>query len=268
MRLNRFFTERTNLTLNSSVKLEDSDIRHIRNVLRLKKGDEIILFNGEKEYLAELTIVGREFVTAKIRKILKVEDFSPEAGVEITLFQSLLRSNNFDLVVEKATELGVEAIVPIENEFSQVKVDVAERRMERWNKIVIAALKQSQRIKVPEIYQPMTFQDSLELRDKFDLVFLFTIPRDNIDESKNTVDLKTFINKNVEEYANNSTTEDNKVSKPQKVAFYIGPEGGFSPNEHKLGKAANLTFVSFGTTILRCETAAISLLAILKYIFS
>src|SRR5690606_13093614 len=127
MRLNRFYTERKNITLNSSVKLQDSDIRHIRNDLRLKKGDKIVLVNGEKEFLAELRIVGREFVTAKVKKILKVEDFSEESGVDIVLFQALLRSGKFDTIIEKTTQLGIEAIVPVETDFSQMKIDAAKK---------------------------------------------------------------------------------------------------------------------------------------------
>lgn len=253
MRLNRFYTERTNLTLNSSVKLQDSDIRHIRNVLRLKKGDEIILFNGEKEFLAELKIVGREFITAKIKKLLKVEDFSDEAGVEITLFQSLIKVANWDLIVEKTTEIGVDAIVPVENDFSQVKIDYVQKKPERWSKISIVAAKQSGRVKIPEIYQPITFKETLELKDKFDTIFFFTFPKDNIQESKDCVDLKEYVSKAGEN--------------PKSVAFYIGPEGGFSPAEHKLAKEAGFTFVKSGDNVLRSETAAISMLSILKYIY-
>ncbi len=253
MRLNRFFTERTNLTINSSVKLQDSDIKHIRNVLRLKKGNEIILFNGEKEYLAELNVVGREFVTAHIKKILKVADFSEESGVEITLFQSLLRSNKFDLVIEKTTELGIDNIVPIETEFSQIKRDVALKRLSRWKKVTIAASKQSERVKIPDISEPISFKEAINLKDKFDIVFFFTIPRDNIKESQTTMNLKEFFESNEEKY--------------KKIAYIIGPEGGFSPNEHSLSKNSNLEFVSFGNTILRSETAAIAILSVFKYIF-
>lgn len=258
MRLNRFYTERTNLTLNSSVKLQDTDIRHIRNVLRLKKNDEIVLFNGEKEYLAELKIVGREFITAKIKKVLKVEDFSKEGGIDITLFQSLIKVGNLDLIVEKTTEIGVDSIIAIESDFSQVKLDYVQKKPERWTKISIVAAKQSNRIKVPEIVQPITFKESLELADKFDEVFFFTFPKDNIEESKDTVDLKDYITK----------VQADGGENPTRIAFYVGPEGGFSPAEHKLAKEAGFKFVKFGNTILRSETAAISLLSILKYIYS
>ena len=260
MRLNRFYTERTNLTLNSSVKLQDSDIRHIRNVLRLKKGDEVVLFNGEKEYLAELKIVGREFITAKIKKILKVEDFSEEAGVEITLFQSLIKVANIDLIVEKTTEIGVDAIVPIESDFSQVKLDYVQKKPERWSKISIVAAKQSGRVKIPEIFQPTTFIDSLELAEKFDTVFFFTFPKESIEESLEASDLK--------EYTAKAGENPKKVAvQPSRVAFYIGPEGGFSPAEHKLAKEAGFKFVKFGNNILRSETASIALLSVLKYIY-
>lgn len=245
MRLNRFYTERTNIREGSSVKLPDSDINHIRKVLRLKKGDEIIVFNGEKEFLAELNIVGSEFVTVRLKQQLRAEDFSDESKVEITLFQGLLRAGKFDDILEKVTELGVDFIVPIQCEFSQSKVENAVEKIERWNKILIAASKQTERIRIPELIQPMTFKESLEHVKEFDVVYFFTTKQDTINKLK-------------------------KSDKPniKKVGFFIGPEGGFSPTEHKLAKESGLEFYSMSNTILRSETAAIFGTGILNFLYN
>jgi 16S rRNA (uracil1498-N3)-methyltransferase len=246
MRLNRFYTERTNVRLGSSVKLPDFDINHIRKVLRLKKGDKIIIFNGEKEYLAELRIVGSEVITAILTEELRSEDFSSEAKVEITLFQGLLRAGKFDDILEKTTELGIDYVVPVECEFSQSKVENANAKIERWNKVIIAASKQSERVRVPDLIQPMYFTDALEHLKEFDKVYFFST-------AKNLEILNV----------------DMQVDKlHRKVAYLIGPEGGFSPTENKLAQEHNLQFYTMGKTILRSETAAIFGAGLLNYLYN
>jgi len=251
MRLNRFFTKRENLTLGSSILLEEEDTNHIKKVLRLSKGDQIIIFNGEKEYLAELTLVSKEAVMADIKKLLRQEDFSGENRVEITLIQSLLRAGNFDFVVEKATEIGVDYIVPLEAEYSQMKADAAEKKLERWNKIALAASKQSERIRIPEITAPIKFSEISKIVDEFDKVYLFTIDRDSLKE----VEVVKPLSKEVKE-------------KAKHVAVIIGPEGGFSPAEHKMAKEFGFEFVSIGRTILRAETASIVALGVINFLYN
>src|SRR5260221_7694992 len=180
MRLNRFYIERLNLRVGSSVKLNDSDVKHIRKVLRMQKGDNIIIFNGEKEFLAVLKVVSNEAVMAELTELLKNEDFSMEDRVEITLLQSLLIAVKYDFIIEKATELGIDNIVPLEAEFSQSKKIDAERKLERWKKVVIAAAQQSERDSVPELIQPITFKDLAELKSNFDKLYLCTILREKI----------------------------------------------------------------------------------------
>ncbi len=253
MRLNRFYSERKNLRLNSSVKLPDSDINHIRKVLRLKSDDQIVIFNGEKEYLAELKIVSNNFVTAKLIELLNVEEQDKDS-LEVTIFQSLLKAGKFDYIVEKITELGITNIVPVESEFSQMKMDIAEKKIERWKKIAIAASKQSERIQVPEILPPLLLNELNDLYSQFDYILFFTVPRNNIHDSLKSIELKTFF-------------KDKDLSK-KKIAFFVGPEGGFSPREHEYAKANNFNFVKFGDTALRSETAAVAFLSIIKYIFN
>jgi len=246
MRLNRFYTERINIREGSSVKLPDSDNAHIRKVLRLKKGDEIIVFNGEKEFLGELTLVSIDAVMVKLKKLLKEEDFSIDAKVEITLFQGLLRAGKFDDILEKTTELGIDYIVPIECEFSQSKVINAQGKIERWNKILIAASKQSERVRLPDLIEPMTFRESVEHLKEFDIVYFFTTSK-----KEKIKQLPKKIDKSV-----------------RKVAYFIGPEGGFSPKEHKLAKENSLEFYSIGKTVLRSETASIVVAGLLEFLYN
>lgn len=248
MRINRFFIKRTHLTKHSSVRLEDSDIKHIRKVLRLKKGDKIQLFNNEREYLAELAIVSNDFITAEIlEEINKVDNDK----IQLTLFQGLLKSGKFDFIVEKATELGVDQIVPVECEYSQMKSDSAQGKIERWNKIAVSASKQSERIKLPQITDPIKFNDIETLAKKFDRVILFTIPREKIVEEFEVKPLAEF-----------------KKDKSKNVAIIIGPEGGFSPSEHKLAKSLNIEFFSISQSVLKSETASIVALGLMGFLLN
>jgi 16S rRNA (uracil1498-N3)-methyltransferase len=249
MRLNRFFIDRDNLRVGSSIKLEDSDIKHIRKVLRLSKGDKIIIFNGEKEFLAELKIVGNEVVMAEILEVTKVKDFSIQT-TEVTIFQGLLRAGKIDSLIEKLTELGIDKIVPVECEFSQMKLDTAEKKIERWKKIAISAAKQSERIEVPEIYAPIKFQDVKTTLEQFDIVYFFTIPRKNIPSSEMTRSIR-----------------DSQKAGAKKIAFMVGPEGGFSPKEHELALQWGINFTKLESNVLRSETASVAIMSILKYIY-
>ncbi len=248
MRLNRFYTERQNLRINSSVKLPDSDIDHIRKVLRLQSGDKVIIFNGVEEYLAELKLVTREFVTAKLVELLKTEKNSTKE-TQVTIFQGLLRAGKFDLIIEKLTEIGIDNIIPVECEFSQTKKENAAAKVSRWSKVALAAAKQSERISLPLVLDPIDFKDILKVKNDFDKVLMFTLPRNNIKESLDAIELSKDV-----------------IGTAKNVAVLIGPEGGFSPTEHKIATENGFTLVKSSDSVLRSETAAIVFSAIVKFL--
>lgn len=239
MRINRFYTEREKLRVGSSVKLPDFEVAHIRKVLRLKKGALVHLFNNEKEYIAKLDLVTNDVVMATIEKEIRSHETK---AVELTLFLALLKAGKFDDILEKATELGVDKIVPIECEFSQSKIEHARQKIDRWNKILISASKQSHRIKIPDLVEPITFSDSLGYLSEFDLVYLFTT-----EEGAKKIDY---------------------VEGTKKLAYFIGPEGGFSKNEVDKMELAGVTKASLNTNILRSETAAIYSTGLLSYLYN
>lgn len=251
MRIPRFYSERINLRVGSSVKLRDEDSVHIKKVLRLKAGDKIILFNGEKEFEAALYLVSKDAIMAKVTKITRVEDFSGETQVEITLIQGLLKAGKFELIVEKLTEIGIDNIVPLECEYSQAKVDKILDKVDRWQRIAIVASKQSERVRIPEILVPMKFKELNDIKDEFNQVFVFTIPRENlIDRSEVEVFNQSMIDK-----------------KSRHIAYMIGPEGGFSPKEHEMLRELGFKFVTLpGSNILRSETAALVVGGVLRFV--
>ena len=245
MRKFRVHTERTNLRVGSSIKLEDFEADHLRKSLRVKKGDEVVIFNGEKEFEAHLTLVSKDAVMAEIDSISKT---AIESEVKIHLFQALNKSKSFEFVLEKATELGVNQITPLETEYTVVKAsDTGEKKMDRWNKIILSACKQSERIDIPSLSETISIQNIENILSQFDLVlFLSTEKESRAQKIVNTI---------------------NSDSQFSSIAVIIGPEGGFSPLEVELLTSINnVKAVSISNNILRSETAAIVALGYLKII--
>jgi len=237
MRKLRFFSERLNLRIGSSVKLPDNESTHIRSVLRLKKDSNIIIFNGEKEFKAKLTLVSKKAVMAKIISLERVID---SKSCKVTLFQSLLRAGKFDIIIKRTTELGITKIVPFESDFSQSKKEsISQKKLDRWNNIAVSASKQSQRIDIPFVNAPIKFFDIKKMLNDFDLI-LFCVKSK---KSKNLLDID--------------------FKKYKSVCIIIGPEGGFSRDEVEFAQNLNVTFVTFNKNILTSETAAISSVGII-----
>lgn len=224
------------------LKVEGDEVRHIRKVLRLKAGDEIVVFNGlAKEYEGKIVEEGPSSVVIMIQNILSSKK---ESSLEITLAQSLLKGEKMDYLIQKATELGVKGILPF---FSSRSVPLLEksrrlRRYHRWGKIAIEASKQCGRGVIPKI-EPL--QDYYEMLQNISQDFLRLILWE-----KEGARLKEVLEGSKEE---------------RKIFFIIGPEGGFSQEEVGLAKENGFIPVTLGKRILRSETASLCLLSILQY---
>lgn len=250
--MHRFFTERTNLRPGSSVKLPEDEANHIRTSLRLQKGDKVILFNGETAFTAELGLVTRKVVMANVIEQISGEKASaaPAAQqVEIVLAMSLIRVQNFELVLQKATELGVSKIIPINADYSQIKNKVAKAKYERWGKIILEACKQAERIDIPEILEIMTPSELVKHYPSSEYTgLMFTLQRQNTAEG---IEFETLQGVNF------------GGEKPILIA--VGPEGGFSPSEHILFADNNFSLIEIlEGRILRAETAAIAALTLIQ----
>lgn len=232
--------------------LPESEAEHIRKSLRMQPGDEIVLFNGERKYNARLTRVTKECVLAEITSM---DDPNVAALNQVTLFPALIRAANFELVIQKATELGVNNIVPLQSEFSQIKLERIETKLERWRKISLEACKQSERGDLVDILDPIQFEElsNSGLFENFDLILFCTVPR--------------LITNQIAEVQPIANIAD-RIKQAKHVALLIGPEGGFSPTEHQLAKEWGLPFVSLGISILKAETASIAALSFVKLLQS
>lgn len=227
------------------ITIKGREVHHLRNVLRLRKGEKVVCFDGSgRDY--EGTIEFLSSGQAEI-KIEKVEELKKETPLKITLAQSLIRSSKMDLVVQKCTELGVFRIMPMGTGRSLVKLDEAKSRArrERWQRIAEEAAKQSVRVQVPQIEGVRDFASILKMARDFDWGI---IPWEEEGAGRS---LKEALTK--------------RLSPPENILLLIGPEGGFTAQEVAEAKKAGLLPLSLGPHILRSETAAIATVAILAY---
>ena len=239
----QFFVSPENIQ-GSRIVITGEDVNHIKNVLRMKIGEEIAVSNGSdgREYRCGIEEIGEEIVCS-LR-------FIKEDGVElpsrITLFQGLPKADKMELIIQKAVELGAYEIVPVSMVRSVVKLDEKKKhsRITRWQAISEAAAKQSKRSLIPQIRDVMTMRQAIEYAKKMDILF---IPYELAEDMSKTRELFSSI-------------------KPGKhIGFFIGPEGGFDKSEIQYALEAGVKPVTLGKRILRTETAGMAVLSILMY---
>lgn len=223
MRLNRFFF---NYNPKEKIfRLEDKEVIHqIKNVLKLKKGEEIVIFRNDlKEARSKIIELEKNFI---VLEILEIKENLLEPKKEVALYCALLKKENFDLVVQKATEIGVKEIIPLITERT-IKTNINFLRLQ---KIAKEAGEQSQRGIIPQIFKPLPFKEAVNLaKENLNLFF----------------DLKG-------EKFNSINFKENK-----KIGIFIGPEGGWTDKERELAKEKKFIFITLSPLTFRAETAAI-----------
>lgn len=229
---------------NGRISITDEKARYLTSVLRCKKGDELIVFDGEGNCLRTgILKAGRREVIAEV-----LEKFScnTESPLNIILIQALLKGEKMDVVIQKTTELGVKEIIPVITERSQLR---ETRKVARWRKIAEEASRQSGRSVIPIIHEPMYFNDCL----------LSLVTRHS------SLPLNGLIF-----YEEGGMKLSKAVSSPQtpnsELIVVIGPEGGFTKKEIMLAEEKGLIVASLGKRILRAETAAISAVTIVQFL--
>ena len=226
------------------VSITGKEARHIRNVLRMKKGEMLILMDREGEsYKATIEAVNYKEVKTRITQTMPP---LPPSPVKISLAQALIKSHPMEYLIQKATELGIHAIHPFYSERTiiQLKSVHLKNKMDRWTEIMKSACKQCSRVSLPELNTPLLFEELINnaAHTKTSKIMLWE------DEDKG--DLKELLK--------------SWGSAPH-IFVIVGPEGGFTINEINLARDAGFRTVSLGNRILRAETAAVSLLSIIQY---
>ena len=239
-----FFTDKSNIN-DKFVRIEGKDVNHIKNVLRMRIGEEISVGNGEDddEYRCEITEITDEYVAAGI---LFVKEANVELPVKVTLFQGLPKSDKMETIIQKCVELGITEIVPVETKRCVVKIEdkKKESRVARWQAIAEAAGKQSQRSIIPKIGDIMSFREACKKAEESDVRL---IPYELSEGTEKTKEIF-------------------KSLKPgRSIAVFIGPEGGFEEKEIAFATECGIEPVSLGKRILRTETAGMTVLAWIGY---
>ena len=216
--------------------ISGSDYNHIRNVLRMKVGEEFLVSSDGVSSLCRLDSFEGDSAVAEI---IEENYQSTDLPVEIYLFQGLPKSDKMELIIQKAVELGVHAIVPTEMSRCVVKLDDKKKKSktQRWQSIAESAAKQSKRSAVPEIYDAVSYKEALDMAKDLDVLMVPYECKDGMQSTKNVL---------------------NQIKEGTKVGIIIGPEGGFEESEVEKAIAIGGESISLGKRILRTETAAIT----------
>jgi len=238
-----------------SVTLASDEARHLRDVLRLKAGDEVYVFNGEgKEFHCRVEDSRRD--NAHLKIIGEVHPACPESRLQLTLAVALLKGEKFDLVVQKATELGVTRVVPVVTKLADIRLrdaSDAAKRVARWQRIALEAAKQSGRAVVPEITGPVSFESLLQ-----DAVAKLQDGTDN-----GQLNCLMFSERDGESIV---AAKEKLSANLSLLTALVGSEGGWTNEELAAARQAGWTIVTLGGRTLRAETAAIAVVVLLQHI--
>lgn len=218
---------------NSTSLLSKEHTHYLTNVMRLKRGSSVNLFNKDGEWLSEIVFLDRDRIEVKF--LNKIKESSKSTNIELAI--CLVKKTSMEIILQKATELGVAKIIPIISERTEIK----DLNIERAKKIVVEATEQSNQLNVPDIQEPQKLKNFINSLDNNTSLFFADI--------------------------NTEKKIDNKIiEKSKKISVLIGPEGDFSPSEREIILAKdNAISFSLSKNILRTETAAISALSLINY---
>lgn len=244
----RFFVEPHQInTVEKRAYITGDDRNHIRNVLRMNPGEEVSLMvpGDDKEYRCAISAYTDDEVELTL---LFIKESDVELSCEVVLYQALPKSDKMELIITKAVELGATRIVPVAASRSVVKLDEAKaaKKTARWNAISEAAAKQSKRAIIPEVSNVMTMPEALSDCRTFGakIIPYELMAQDPMDETRKVIE---------------------SIKPGDKVAVFIGPEGGFTEEEIEMAKSEGVVPVSLGRRILRTETAGFVVLSWIMY---
>lgn len=241
--MHHFFVESTQIQ-EDTIKVEGTDLNHMKNVLRIRPGEQVEISDGSStRYICELDEYEQEM--AKLHICDTVLD-DVELPSRIYLFQGLPKADKMELIIQKAVELGAYEVVPVVTKRAVVKLDEkkAAKKIARWNAIAEGAAKQSGRNRIPKVHEVMTFTEALKFAQELDVRLIPYEKAEGMNAMKSAVD---------------------QIEPGQSIGVFIGPEGGFEESEIEQAMEQKIIPVSLGKRILRTETAGFTILSILMY---
>ena len=228
----------------SQIRITGQDVNHIRNVLRMKPGEEITIFDGQ----------GREFrcMIAKIAEdvladIVEEKKTEAELGVRLLLFQGLPKKDKMELIIQKAVELGVSEIIPVITRRTVVKLEdekQEKKKTERWQAIAEAAAKQCGRGMIPKVSKVISFKEAIRQMSELSEALMPYELTEGMNEARERI---------------------RGLHGKSSVGIFIGPEGGFEEEEVRAAIEAGVHPISLGKRILRTETAGLCVLSIIMF---
>ncbi len=231
--MRRFYTPKENFQADKAI-LNLEETRHLRDVLRLREGAEIHIFDGEgKEFFGTIEKISKSETLVEIIK--EIAPSALESSLDLTLAVALLKGEKFDLVVQKAVELGVTKLIPLNTKRADVKLKESEKKLDRWRKIALEAAKQSGRAKLMQIEKPIDFNDFVETERGTRIL---------------------FTERNGASFA--------EIKTAQQIIAVVGAEGGWEDSEIAAAREKGFQIITLGGRILRAETATIAVTAILQ----
>jgi len=243
--MRHFFIDPSPAT-NSLVAIQQSEAHHIKNVLRLKPGDRIKLFDGTGfEYEAVIRKMSAEKVDVEIRSKVRA---TLRSGAQIMVAQAFLKEKKMDDLVRKLCELGVAKWIPFFSQRSIARPEASRLagRTRRWHRIATEALKQCRRIDLPEIARALSFEEVLDFSKTCDLNIVFW--------ENEAIPLSRGI-------------ESDEKDTIRKILLMLGPEGGFTQQEIEMAENSGFVVAGLGPRILRAETATIAAVTLVQYLF-
>ncbi|KKY01053.1 MULTISPECIES: 16S rRNA (uracil(1498)-N(3))-methyltransferase [Paraclostridium] len=241
--MDRFFVGKKNINLeNKTCIIEGEDVKHISKVLRCRIGEELeVCDNDNNEYICEITNIDKSQVELNI---VEVVDIKRESDLKIKVYQGLPKGPKMEMILQKLTEVGVDEIILVQTKRTVVKVDdkKEDKKIERWERIIYEAAKQSKRGKIPKLRGVLSFKEALADMKENDF--------------------------NIAPYENERTKSIKQAIKGvdiKNIGIFVGPEGGFEDTEIKAIEEIGGQSVSLGPRILRTETASLVASSIVLY---
>lgn len=227
-----------------SVYIEGSDVNHMKNVLRMKQGEEVEISDGNNHrYCCHIESFEADSIVLQIQEELKIDTELPS---RIYLFQGIPKSDKMELIIQKAVELGVNEVIPVVTKRAVVKLDEkkAQKKVSRWREIARSAAKQSGRGILSEVGKVMNYREALERAADLDVVLIPYELAEGMEATKAAIEA---------------------IGPGQSIGIFIGPEGGFEKEEVELALQSGAKEITLGRRILRTETAGLTTLSILMY---
>jgi len=227
-----------------TVRISGGDVNHIKNVLRMHPGEQIVILDGSgMEYRCEIEAIAEEVLA----RILEAKKTEAELSVRLLLFQGLPKKDKMELIIQKAVELGVSEIIPVLTKRTVVKLEdkkKEQKKLERWQAIAEAAAKQSGRGVIPKVCEAVKFSEAVKMAEELDESLIPYELAEGMDEARERI--RSLHGKNT-------------------IGIFIGPEGGFAEEEIAVAAKAGIHPITLGKRILRTETAGLCILSVIMF---